>query len=72
MNPYSLGRATQQVLRRSSKLIEKRLWCGQPSMDENDLLYWSDELQTWFVDNEMQASIPDDCLFRVDRFSKEF
>lgn len=41
-------------------------------MTENDLLCWSDELQAWFVNEEIQASIPEDYLFRVERFSKEF
>ncbi|MBK8905861.1 MAG: hypothetical protein IPM53_32060 [Anaerolineaceae bacterium] len=42
-------------------------------MDEKDLLFWSDDLQADFINEEDGKTIPDDYLFRPDeRFSNEF
>lgn len=41
-------------------------------MGDSDLLHWSDELQAFFLDEEMQAAVPDDYLFRTDTFDECF
>lgn len=41
-------------------------------MAENDLLHWSDELEIWFLDEDVQTTVPEDYLFRMGTFDECF